>query len=224
MLLKKPRPTTLAPLGATHTSLYSQHLPVGTRLYRVYSQEPGTPDRALAFNPRSDGRTSPVFSASGVADAALYAAVDSPQCAVQEMLYHTVIKKYPAGGVVSSAVFANLQLLALQLTAPLSLISVEALQSDELLKPPNFSQPRTDYSDTQNVAQALYDHYPKTAGICWQSARGLAVVGVFYASRVPANAFKKIGRPLPLMQTEEADYVAQALAHHGIVIAPASGR
>lgn len=220
---KKPRPLALSPLGsrgsADKLSQYSLHLLIGTRLHRVYSQAPGAPARALSFNPNSDGRASPVFTATGAADPALYAAVDSPQGAVLEMLYHTVLKKYPQGAVVPASIFAHLKLIALELTTPLRMISIEALQSDGILTPPNFSKPRTDYSDTQAIAQTLYTQHKKTAGLCWHSAQGPSVVAVLYESRMPTQALKKIGLPVPLMESNEADFVAEVLAYHRIVIA-----
>lgn len=197
------------------------HLPAGTRLVRAYTQPPKTPARALAFNPNSSGRASPVFGAAGAADPALYAAVDSEQGAVLEMLYHTVLKKYPQGAVLPVAVFANVKLLTLELTVGLELVSIEMLQRQGLLAPPNFSQPRTDYSDTQRVANALYARYPHTAGLCWHSAQGPAVVAVLYASRTPPAALKALKAPLALMKSDLADFVAEVLAYHGVVLSTA---
>lgn len=196
----------------------SLHLPAGTRLARVYAQAPGQPARALAFNPASNGRASPVFSAGGVPDPALYAAVDSPQGAVLEMLYHTVLKTYSHAAVVPAGIFSRLKLVHLETTTAVRLLSVEALQRNGVLNPPNFSQPRTDYGDTQAVAQALYTRYKKMSGLCWHSAQGPSVVAVFYRSRMAPNALKKVSRPVPLMASHLADFVAEVLAYHGIVI------
>jgi len=207
--------------GAGAPAKYSLHLPAATRLARVYSQPPNTPARALAFNPLSDGRASPVVTAAGLADPAMYAAVDSEQGAVLEMLYHTVLKKYPGGAVLPASVFAQLKIVRLELTAAVHLISIEALQRDGVLTPPNFSQPRTDYSDTQAVAKALYTQYKKAAGLCWHSAQGPAVVAVLYESRMPVGALKALKAPVPLMESDAADFVAEVLAYHRIVLSPA---
>lgn len=198
---------------------FSLHLPAGTRLARVYSQEPKTPARALAFNPNSNGRASPVLKATGLADPALYAAVDSEQGAVLEMLYHTVLKKYASGAVIPLSIFSTLQLIQLELTAPIRLLSIEALQAAEVLTPPNFSLPRADYRDTQAVACALYTRYKKVAGLCWHSAQGPSVVAVLYESRMPRGALKIRKQAVPLMVSDVADFVTEVLAYHGIVLA-----
>ncbi|MBK7000561.1 MAG: RES domain-containing protein [Rhodoferax sp.] len=209
MRRSKPSPIAVSTgVGASAVSKYILNLSAGTRLARVYAQEPHAPARALSFNPASNGRASPVFMASGLADPAMYAAVDSQQGAVLEMLYHTVLKKFPHGAVVPASIFSHLKLVTLELTVVLRLLSVEALQSHGILQPPNFSQPRTDYGDTQAAAHALYTRYKKVA--------------VLYASRIPPNALKKVGQPVPLMASDVADFVVEVLAYHGIVVSHAN--
>lgn len=127
------------------------------------------------------------------------------------------MKKFPHGAVVPVSIFSHLKLATLELTVALRLLSVESLQSHGILHPPNFSQPRTDYGD---VAQALYTRYKKMAGLCWHSAQGPAVVAVLYASRIPPNALKKVGKPVPLMASDLADFVVEVLAYHGVVVSP----
>lgn len=223
MRRSKPSPIAVSTgVGASAVSKYILNLPAGTRLARVYAQEPHASARALSFNPASNGRASPVFMASGLADPAMYAAVDSQQGAVLEMLYHTVLKKFPHGAVVPASIFSHLKLVTLELTVALRLLSVEALQSHGILQPPNFSQPRTDYGDTQAAAHALYTRYKKVAGLCWHSAQGPSVVAVLYASRIPPSALKKVGQPVPLMASDVADFVLEVLAYHGVVVSHAN--
>ena len=47
-------------------------LVTGTVLARVYTQPATAPDRALAFNPNSTGRASPVADTAGKLEPALY--------------------------------------------------------------------------------------------------------------------------------------------------------
>lgn len=196
------------------------HLPAGTLLARVYAQPVKAAARALAFNPLSNGRASPVANVKGVHDSAMYVSVDSQQGATLEMLFHTVLKKYPGGGVVPQSIFASLKLVTLKLTAPIRLISVESLQAHGIITPPNFSLPRTDYSDTQAVAQSLYNRYPKVAGICWHSAQGPAVVAALFESRMPPGVLQKHSKVTPLYSAPMDDFIAEVLAHHGLTIAP----
>ena len=193
-------------------------LVAGTVLARVYTQPATAPDRALAFNPNSTGRASPVADTAGKLEPALYAAIDSPQGATLEMLHHTVLKRYRHGGVLPRSAFDHLRLATLELTVPLSMISIEALQARCDITPANFSWPRTDYTDTQAVAQKLYSRYKSASGLLWHSARGPSVVAVFYESRVPASAFRLRTAPVPLMTTEIGDFVAEVLAFHKIAI------
>lgn len=168
----------------------------------------------------SNGRASPVANAKGVHDPAMYVAVDSQQGATLEMLYHTVLKKYPGGGVVPRSIFSRLKLVTLKLTAPIRLISVESLQAHGVITPPNFSSPRTDYSDTQVVAQSLYTRYPKAAGICWHSAQGPAVVAALFESRMPPGTLQKHSKVTSLFCAPMDDFIAELLAYHGLTIAP----
>ena len=193
-------------------------LVAGTVLARVYTQPATAPDRALAFNPNSTGRASPVADAAGKLEPALYAAIDSPQGATLEMLHHTVLQRYGHGGVLPRSALEPLRLVALELTVPLSMISIEALQARGDITPANFSWPRTDYADTQAVAQKLYARYKSASGLLWHSARGPSVVAVFYESRIPAAAFRLRTAPVPLMTTDIGDFVAEVLAFHKIVI------
>ena len=216
------RPSALAPatLGkALGTSAkVTTTLVVGTVLARVYTQPATAPDRALAFNPNSTGRASPVADAAGKIEPALYAAVDSPQGATLEMLHHTVLKRYRHGGVLPRAALDNLRLVALELTVLLSMISIEALQARCDITPANFSWPRADYTDTQAVAHKLYSRYKSASGLLWHSARAPSVVAVFYESRIPASTFKLRTASVPLMTTDIGDFVAEVLAFHKIVI------
>ena len=195
-------------------------LMTGTVLARVYTQPAAAPERALAFNPNSTGRASPVANADagGTLEPALYAAIDSPQGATLEMLHHTVLKRYRHGGVLPRTALDNLRLATLELTAPLSMISIESLQARGDITPANFSRPRTDYADTQAVAQKLYSRYKSASGLLWHSARGPSVVAVLYQSRTPSSAFKLRTAPVPLMTTDIGDFVAEVLAFHKIVI------
>lgn len=194
------------------------HLVAQTKLVRVYSQPAGVARRDTAFNPLSNGRASPVVDAVGRADPAMYVAVDSPQGAAMEMLHHAFIKQYPMGAVVSRAKFADIRLAYLKLQVPVDLISVEALQNQQVLAPATFSAPRSDYTDTQAVAQQLYDLCPQAAGIAWHSARGNSVVAALYQSRLPKNALKVVGKPVALLDSEVCDFVLALLGHHNIIV------
>ena len=221
------KPSALAPVmlgkALSTSAKVTTTLVVGTVLARLYTQPPGAPDRALAFNPNphSNGRASPVVGATGAkgtVDPAMYAAIDSPQGATLEMLHHTVLKRYRHGGVLPRTALDNLRLVTLELTAPLPMISIDALQARGDITPANFSWPRTDYTDTQAVAQKLYTRYKSASGLLWHSARGPSVVAVFYESRIPASAFRLRTAPVPLMTTDIGDFVAEVLAFHKIVI------
>jgi hypothetical protein len=101
-------------------------LPAGTKLTRLFAQPPGAPNRATTFNPQSVGRGSPVFS-KGVAIPAMYADIDSPQCAVREYLYHAILKSNPSESVVSASAFAHIQVATITTTLALKLVSIPKL-------------------------------------------------------------------------------------------------
>ena len=210
-------PVTLGKALGTPTRVVAT-LVAGTALARAYTQPATASDRALEFNPNSSGRASPVADATGKLEPALYAAIDSPQGATLEMLHHTVLKRYRHGGVLPRSALDNLRLVTLELTTPLSMISIESLQARGDVTPANFSRPRTDYTDTQAVAQKLYARYKSASGLLWHSARGPSVVAVFYESRIPASAFRLRTAPVPLMTSDIGDFVAEVLAFHKIVI------
>lgn len=192
----------------------------GTRLLRAYAQPPGAADRALSFNPNSDGRASPVLRPTGKADPALYAAVDSPAGAIVEMLFHTVLKHYRSGGSVASSVFDHIHLVELTTTVQIQLVSIDSMDKAGVIAP-GFDSPRYDsYADTQSDAQLLYEKYQDASGLVWTSARSLAYSAVLYESRTPEGALEVSQSPWRLRDdSDHYDYVLEVMEYHGIRMA-----
>ena len=212
-------PVLMLPIGSRAGK--TTHLVEHTTLVRVYSQPARTARRDIAFNPYSNGRASPVHSKTGAVDAAMYVAIDSAEGAAMEVLHHAFIKNCPpSGAVVPISKFADLRIVRLKLLTPIDLVSVELLQQKGVLAPPTFSAPRTDYTDTQDVSRNLYTLFPNAAGITWHSARGNAVVASLYESRMPKNAFKVIGKPVSLVDSDTWSFVLSQLAFHRILVKP----
>lgn len=195
-------------------------LVAGTRLVRAYAQPAGAADRALSFNPKSDGRASPVLTTKGVPDPAMYAAVDSPAGALVEMLFHTVLKHYRSGGVITSSIFSETRLVELTVKEQLNLVSIASMEKAGIIAE-GFDSPRyDDYSDTQADAQLLYEKYPKTSGLVWSSARGLAYSAVLYESKTPKGALAVSRAPWRLLDdADHFDYVLEVLEYHGVRVA-----
>ena len=189
----------------------------GTRLVRAYAQPPGAAPRDIAFNPASSGRVSPVLNLKGNPDPAMYFAVDSAQGAVMELMYHTVIKRYPAGGVVPESIFENLHVVELVLQKSVKMVSIQVLQELGDI-PADFSSGTADYAQTRKIAQKQYALRKSAAGFTWHSARGSSVVGTWYETRVARGAFKLDSKPTSLMSSALSDFVDGFLAGHGISV------
>lgn len=211
--------TAVVVRGGTRTKRKSPiiELAKGTRLVRIYAQPPGAPPRDIAFNPASAGRVSPVLDRQGNPDPAMYFAVDSSQGAVMELMYHTVIKRYPAGGVVPESIFENLQVVELVLQTSVKMVSIQVLQELGDI-PADFSSGTADYAQTRMIAQKQYALRKSAAGFTWHSARGSSVVGAWYETRVPRGTFKLGSAPALLMRSSLSDFVDSFLAGHGIAV------
>lgn len=153
----------------------------------------------------------------GNVDAAMYVSLNEPFGAVREMLFHTILKHYPFGGLVASALFDEVYIAELQVLSPLKLISIPSMEHRRVIRP-EFGAPRKDhYEDTQKDAQDLYGRHPTAVGLAWSSARGLSYSAVLYESRVPADSIA-LAAPSRRLKDDPGlwDYTVQVLADHGI--------
>jgi RES domain len=192
-------------------------LPKGTRLWRVYSQFNEAPDRALAYNPNSFGRASPLLN-NGVADPALYASIDSPQCALREFYFHEFAKKNPAGSVIPRSRMLNHFFVQLEVKTEVTVVSIPKLIINKWEDAQTFSDDRTDYETTQSIAKKLLA-LSFASGLIWTSARAprVGVNVVLFESRMKVGSLAVVDRPQKLVQSSAAlDYCVEYLAQHEI--------
>jgi len=208
---KTPRRRGAIPRSTTHTLL------AGERLFRVYAQPLGGPSRAYSFNPDSAGRASPVLDSRGDADPAMYVAVNDPHCAIRELLFHTVLKRYARGSTIPAAMFDELYIASLLLLLPIDVVSIQSASQAGLVRP-GFDTPRLgSYADTRADAQRLYDGHAAAGGIAWPSAHGTSTAAVLYESRIDKSALQVESAPVRLRDHRDLwDFTLRYLATNDI--------